>query len=242
MTYTEPLITLVLVLLIAGLARAWRRSKSRARWLLLAGTASLFLISWRPVEWVAAQSLEGWYRRQAPAGDADAIVVLSGDVESPRPGQPFVYASEDTYVRTLYAAWLYGHGRPLPVVACGGPIRGTVAAEVMAQVLASHGVPAAAIHTERRSHNTHENASFAAAILRQMGARRILLVTEARHMPRAARCFRHEGLAVIPAPCHFDDFPTAASELFPNSGGIRGNSYTLHELVGLVYYRVRGWI
>lgn len=45
-----------------------------------------------------------------------------------------------------------------------------------------------------------ENARFSAAILAPLGVTRILLVTDAFHMPRARRAFAIAGLDPIAAP------------------------------------------
>jgi uncharacterized SAM-binding protein YcdF (DUF218 family) len=93
-----------------------------------------------------------------------------------------------------------------------------------------------------RSRNTHENALYGAEILRGKGVARVVLVTDARSMLRAAACFRKEGIAVVPAPSSFRQFGPLSRELLPGWTGIARNEATLHEVVGLAWYRLRGWI
>jgi uncharacterized SAM-binding protein YcdF (DUF218 family) len=57
--------------------------------------------------------------------------------------------------------------------------------------LEQNGVPKAAIILEPKSHTTRENAEFSIAILRQMGAKRVILVTSWYHSRRALMCFEH---------------------------------------------------
>jgi uncharacterized SAM-binding protein YcdF (DUF218 family) len=98
------------------------------------------------------------------------------------------------------------------------------------------------IWTERHSRSTHENAAYGAAILREHGIDTILLVTEAKDMLRAERCFRKEGLAVIPYPIAFRSIGPTLDELMPSWKAIDRNERTLHETLGLGWYWLHGWI
>jgi len=59
------------------------------------------------------------------------------------------------------------------------------------KVLVNAGVPETAIQREDRSHTTFENAQFSIPLLRQMGARRIIIVTSWYHSRRALATFEH---------------------------------------------------
>jgi uncharacterized SAM-binding protein YcdF (DUF218 family) len=98
------------------------------------------------------------------------------------------------------------------------------------------------IWTEERSESTHEAAVYAVQILRKKGISRIALVTEAYHMPRAEGSFRREGIEVIPAPCRFHKLQFSWAELLPRLEAIDRNENVLHEWVGMLWYRARGWI
>ena len=140
------------------------------------------------------------------------------------------------------AAWVYRNVRQLPVLACGGTLdAGVPLSLTMRNVLEQEGVPQQMIRAEQLSRSTHENAFYGARMLRQMGASRIILVSDARSMLRASLCFRKEGLQVIPVPCQFRrlQFPR---DLLPSWRAIESNDATLHEVLGLAYYRLRGWI
>jgi uncharacterized SAM-binding protein YcdF (DUF218 family) len=61
-----------------------------------------------------------------------------------------------------------------------------------------------------------------------------LLVTSALHMRRAVLCFRRHGIDAAPAPVpHVPDEDPERATLV---------GQTLHELIGLAYYRVAGWV
>ncbi len=88
--------------------------------------------------------------------------------------------------------------------------------------------------------STYENALYGAEVLRAHGISRIVLVTGASHMPRAERCFRKQGLAVVPSPCCFTVLLRKAGTFVPNAYGLGENENTLHESVGLLAYWLQG--
>jgi uncharacterized SAM-binding protein YcdF (DUF218 family) len=239
MSYTDPVMTL---LLVAILAAAWRWPARRSRFAAAAAVGLLFLWAWPPMAWLVAATLEPrGDAGRVPTGEADAIVVLSSSAIQASASMPEDLPGQSTYLRCRYAAWLYHHWRPLPVVVSGGRAPAAVAADAMRHVLESEGVPADRIVSERRSSSTYENAVFTAGLLLPQGMRRIALVTEAYHMPRAERCFRKQGFTVLPAPCGFRVLEPANDPGFwlPGWRGLRDNDLMLHEWVGLAWYALR---
>jgi uncharacterized SAM-binding protein YcdF (DUF218 family) len=203
--YADWTVFITLLLLGAGLWRLPSR-KNRTVWLLRLGWLFLFLVSWSPFATLLMGLLE-WQVPERPASNpgAQAIVVLAGGVlavEPREPPQPMPAFS--TQVRTMHAAWLYQHGWKLPVVVAGGPSGfGVTLADVMEDLLRREGLPADAIWKEGSSSSTYENARNVAAILMPKGIRSIVLVTEAYHMPRAVRLFRHAGFTVTASACAY---------------------------------------
>jgi uncharacterized SAM-binding protein YcdF (DUF218 family) len=245
MSYTQPLLSLVLIMLTVGVWRCWRSQRPLRPYLMLAGVLGLFLLSWPPAAWLLSRPLEGHYALRAlPAGDAEAIVVLSGNVRPPLPERPVPLADHDTYERCHYAAWLYKNWRQLPVVASGGvgPQGGEPFSLAMRRLLEAEGVPESRAWIEVKSRSTHENAEYTADLLRTKGITRVALVTEAYHMPRAESCFRKVGLQVVPAPCGFFHLHLDWQHFAPGWRAIERNELVLHEFVGLAWYRMRGWI
>ena len=73
--------------------------------------------------------------------------------------------------------------------------------------------------------------------------RRIVLVTDAYHMLRADACFRKESFTVIPAACGYRTYHDFQfSDWLPGWEPIAWNEDAVHESVGLVWYRLHGWI
>lgn len=112
----------------------------------------------------------------------------------------------------------------------------------MRELLTSSGVPDAQIWVEERSRSTHENALYGGRILRQHGIGRIALVVEARSMVRAAASFRKQGFEVVAAPSDFREWEPIGDEVLPSWKAIKGNEITAHEVLGLLWYKIHGWV
>jgi uncharacterized SAM-binding protein YcdF (DUF218 family) len=242
-SYLNPVLPLFLIIGIAGLVRAWRSREHGKPWLVTIGIVGCFLISWDPVACLLNLLLESQYKPlSALPEDAQAIVIPAGNVYAPTPDRPYPSVGEDTYLRCQYAAWLYKCGLTRPVLACGGGDHPEPYSITMRRLLISEGIPADRIWVETRSRSTHENAVYGAQILRSHGVTKIALVEEAFSMPRAAACFRKEGMTVLPTPFEFDRLLVTSHDLLPNSDAIQVNGETFHELGGLLWYRLHGWI
>jgi uncharacterized SAM-binding protein YcdF (DUF218 family) len=88
--------------------------------------------------------------------------------------------------------------------------------------------------------NSRDEAVAVAALGRQMGFRRLILVTSPTHSRRAAAALEHEGMSVISSPCMETRFDLERLDRADERLGAFGN--LLHERVGLYVYARRGWI
>ncbi len=242
MSYFEPALPLLILAGFIATVRAWRQSTKGKRPLLLTFTVvGMLLVSLNFTAWLFSRPLEMWYSQdpRIQASDAQAIVVLAGSVRRPEPSSPYPLAAQDTYIRLQHAVWLFKNWKPLPILATGGGVDEESYAQVMRQTLEAEGIPADEIWIECSSRSTYENAKFGSEVLRQHGVNSVVLVVEASSMPRAAASFRKFGLRVTPAPARFTSLEYDFSDLIPNWRAIALNSETLHEMVGLVWYKVR---
>jgi uncharacterized SAM-binding protein YcdF (DUF218 family) len=243
MTYIQPLLLVFLAIATIGL---WRIPRSRGKLLAITGVAGVFLSSWPVADWLFSRPAEGQYpvRPFKPESQLQAIVVLGESVQPPQFEQPYPLAGGNTYRRCEYAAWIYRRYGPLPILVSGGPDPhvGPPASATMRELLRRDGIPESMIWSEDRSRSTHENAVYSTMILREHGVSRVALVVDATSMPRAAACFRKLRVDIVPAPCCFRTWGPWRDELLPSWKAVRQNEDTLHEILGLLWYRIRGWI
>jgi uncharacterized SAM-binding protein YcdF (DUF218 family) len=123
-------------------------------------------------------------------------------------------------------------------------------ADEMADILMLMGIPEEALIREDRSLNTYENAVYSAEILREMDIHRVLLVTSAMHMPRSVGLFQHQGIEVIPAPTDFKvtqndrdaGWQSVLINLFPDVSNLNQTTAVIKEYIGILVYRIRGWM
>jgi uncharacterized SAM-binding protein YcdF (DUF218 family) len=173
---------------------------------------------------------------------ADAIVVLGGGRYAAAPEYGRDSASAVSLERLQYAADL-ARASGLPLVISGGSVLGEPDAEatIMADVLRSTFGIKTEIATETRSRNTAENALYTKALLDARGWHRVLLVTHARHMPRAAAAFAQAGVSMIPAPLRFETRQSDGPILdwLPSAKSMNQLRGAFHEYVGLLWYSVR---
>ena len=242
MTYTEPLLTLTLALSLMGV---YFLPPSRAKRFLTASLLATFLIAWPPSEYLLSRPLEWRYpvRPFSTPEGAEAIVVFGSAISPTQFERPYPLPDSETSERCQHAAWIY-RKTGLPVLISGGTgsARIPTVASAMGELLTAAGVPAGMIWVEDRSRSTHENAVFSTQVLRRRGVHRVVLVVEARSMLRAAACFRREGIEVVAAPSRFNYLSATLEDWIPGWRAVRGNEVTLHETVGLLWYRLRGWV
>lgn len=244
MSYFDPLLPLLLLLSLWSVLRNWRASSRKNRpWLQAISTIGILILSLNVSSWLFSRSLEIWYEQDPiPRSSADVIVVLGGYVSPPLPNKPYALAGRDTYIRLQRAIWLYKNWQPLPILACAGGPEPQWYESTIRHVLESEGIPQNLIWIDSQSRTTHENAVYGAEILRSHNVSRVVLVTDARSMPRAAASFEKQGIAVVPAPAEYTTLTVTLNDLVPNWRAIDSNNQTLHEIVGLVWYWLRGWI
>lgn len=231
-----------LLLLALGIILMYRRHKF-AMPLLLGAFVMIWLSS---MPYVADGALHMLETRTAAlqipqAQAADAIVILGGGTYFDAPE----YASQDTVseptlVRLRYGAKLRREtGRPL-LVTGGTPMgNGTSEAQLM-RVALEQDFGASVRWMEEASNNTFENALYSFQILQKVGIKKICLVTHAWHMPRSAAIFRQAGFEVVEAPTAFTTrHRFGMLEFMPDSEALQESRIFVHEVIGLLWYRIR---
>lgn len=231
----------LLLILALGIFLLYRRRKY-AKPLILAAFGLLWLAS---TPYFAESGLHLLEARTAalekPLQNANAIVILGGGTYFHAPE----YAGQDTIgeaalVRLRYGAKLQREtGKPI-LVTGGKPLGNSVseAQQMRASLEQDFQVPVRWI--EDASDNTFENARYSFQTLQKAGIKKIYLVTHAWHMPRSADVFRRAGFEVVEAPTAFTTrYRTDLFAFLPNAGALGDSQIFAHEVIGLLWYRVR---
>jgi len=172
---------------------------------------------------------------------ADAIVILGGGTYFHAPeyaGQDTV--GEQTLMRLRYGAKLQREtGKPI-LVTGGKPLGNRLSEAQQMRAVLEQDFRVPVRWTEEASDNTFENAHHSFRMLQAQGVRRIYLVTHAWHMPRAADVFRRAGFEVVEAPTAFTTrYQTDVLAFLPRAEALRDSKIFMHEVIGLVWYRLK---
>ncbi len=161
-------------------------------------------------------------------GRADAMVILGAGVSGAcTPNLAGVR-------RVLLGAAALRHDRaPVAIVTGGASDRDCTIAEAMRRLAIDVGVPPSKLIVESHARSTYENATRTTPLLRTLGARRVLLVTDKLHMGRAAQTFEARGFDVERSSVPVNEH--APNNVALGLGGLR-------EVAALTYYRMRGWL
>lgn len=233
--------TSLILLGLVGLGLA-RRRPALGKWLVGLSLTALLLLSVPLVAAVLMGRLEGPPLAAAGrVGDAQAIVVLAGGTSHGAPEFGGDTVNVFTLQRVRYGAWLARRTK-LPVLVTGAaPLRGHAGEAALMRDVMEHEFGVAVRWFDDRSRTTAGNAREAAALLREAGVTRIVLVTSAFHMPRAQRVFARTGLQVQAAPTGYfgwRDGPFEWSDLVPSGDALRISYIALREMAAGLMYRV----
>lgn len=92
---------------------------------------------------------------------------------------------------------------------------------------------------EAKSADTAENALYSARMLGAENVRRIALVSQAWHLPRAVALFEAQGIEVVAAPTGFTTHPPSAfAQALPSVGALEDSTMAVREWLGRVVARL----
>jgi uncharacterized SAM-binding protein YcdF (DUF218 family) len=236
-TLTLVVLALGLVLLAFGRRRwGWRAIGAVvAIWL---GAAALPVATW------TLAPLENRFPSPILPAEVEGIVVLGGAIDpglSADRDQPALNGNVERLTVFAALARLYP-GAKLVFTGGSGRLREPDAREAdwMRRVAPQFDIDPARIVFERESRNTAENARFAHAAAKP-GAGTWLLVTSARHMPRAMGAFRAAGWRVVAMPVDYRTRQAGDPPALHPLAGLAVLDAAAQEWLGLVWYRVNGW-
>lgn len=237
-----PSSLLLLLLLSFFLRKRWPKVAMVS---FVVSISSLYIMSLPITVEYAARALEteaALMPQQWPelAQHADVIVVIGGGREVNDPAwqsdQPSLMAMQ----RLRYAARL-AKASQLPILVSGGLHFGQPPSE--AQIMANSLQQDFGVVTrwlEGESRTTWENARYTAQILQAESIQRVILVTDAWHMPRSRWSYEQFGFEVVSAPVGFLGGVNGRplNGWLPESKAIWHNTALLNEAIGALLYRL----
>lgn len=233
--------------LIASVAMLWTRWRRAGRlvlsFLLVAGLAIAIL----PIGTWLLTPLEDRFPAADPPARVDGIIVLGGALNptiSDARGQPTVNHNTERLLSFVELARRYPEAR---LVFTGGSAslfrRNLNEADVALQVFRQVGLDPDRVVFEHASRNTYENAVLSRDLVRPEPEEVWLLITSARHMPRAWGVFERANWPTIPYPV---DYTTSGGYRFglrfSFGGGLNKVRSGVREWIGLIYYYLTGRI
>lgn len=243
---TQPLAWVVLLLLSGLLLSRWRRRTGTGLiWLAL---LVLLIQGWLPLPDAILRRLEAQY--PAPSASTElqgyaGIVVLGGALEPSYVwaghGQPALNERAERMTAALPLLQRAPHFRLLFTGGEGELLgQGMSEAERARIFYDSMGVPRERLLFESASRTTYENAILSAALPDVDKTRPWLLLTSAWHMPRAMAVFEKAGWNVTPWPVDYRSGQETPWTQYSLAKGANKWQVALHELIGLLAYRLSG--
>jgi uncharacterized SAM-binding protein YcdF (DUF218 family) len=238
--FVLPLGWVALLLLFALIRRKW--------WPVIAALVVLYVSSVPATSGVLLRWLESYH---PPVGiaqveNADAIVPLGGIFGAPVPEGylPNVAASGGRLEAGIVlwqqhkADWLVFTGGRIPWEG-----RVEVEGNMSRRAAIARGVNPTQVLVTREVGNTLDEAHAVADLMKERGWKKIILVTSAWHMPRAARLFRKAGVNFVAFPVDFrhdEQRHLTLLDFLPNAGALADTEMVMRECYGIAFYAVTG--
>jgi uncharacterized SAM-binding protein YcdF (DUF218 family) len=243
-----PLYVMVLltVLAVAAYRAAPGTTLRKVRYLLAFAVVAVYLGS-APV---VSNALTRYLEEQYPAPEMEGVgqdagnvvlVLTAGSFRRTKTGYE-ARIGEEGWERLQAGLQLHAKiGGRLVFAGAPSPDGRTSIARSMADMARRFGVPDGQILVEERSTNTYENIAFSESLLDgEHGP--VWMVTSALRMPRAMAVAAKQGIEVIAYPCDFrGDQRSTWWAWIPANHSTVALERNLHEIFGLLVYRIRKW-
>jgi uncharacterized SAM-binding protein YcdF (DUF218 family) len=240
---------LAIVLLTAAVFAIRAQKKKLSLILVIFAGLLLYFFSAGPLPDFLIRSFERQYAPKYSFPPASAIVLLSGGEVAKAPPRLFDEIN-DAGDRILYAARLARQNAAPRLIITGGnidcirTIKGSQAEAAGRLCTGLLGVDSSCILLENEARTTYENGVFTRKLLDSLGLPpTVILVTSALHMSRSVAIFKKQGMTVYPAPTDFiadDPAGFKTINLFPSAGVLDKSTAVLHEIYGIIAYRLLG--
>ncbi|MHB1177314.1 MAG: YdcF family protein [Daejeonella sp.] len=236
----------VIILLLLLTALILKNKPLISRRILIAAFALLLLFS-NP--FVINQLLGGWELKVSglkPNNHYDAAIILSGFMTIDKQTKRMSFG--EGVDRMTDGLALYRAGYTDKIIISGGS--GSIVNDLRESALAKEflvrncGVPDSVIFIDTISRNTYENAVESGKIMKRHNIKTTLLITSAFHMRRAEACFNKLKLIIDIYPT---DLLSSKQEYYPSdliipsTHNIEKWEILMHEIVGVLLYKIKGY-
>ena len=243
---TQPLAWVALLLfagvLLTSLRRRWG---PRLCWLAL---VTLLVQGLQPIPDALLRQLEAKHPAVASNSSLLAytgVIVLGGALDPAyvwaSHGQPALNDAAERMAVPVGLAERFAH---LKIVFTGGEGelfgKGLTEADRAKIFFDTMSLPPERVQYESASHTTYENAVLTAALPGIDKRQSWLLLTSANHMPRAMATFLHAGWNVTAYPVDFRTGTATPWNQYSLQKGAQKWQLALHEMVGLMAYKLAG--
>jgi uncharacterized SAM-binding protein YcdF (DUF218 family) len=244
-----PPMSFLILIFFGALFLSTKRNHKRGKTLVIVSTLVLALLSSSPVAvWLNKQLLSNSPELdllEVKTFKAGAIVILGGGLEAPsEKGQ--TQLNPTTLDRLAYGVYLHRQ-TALPMLFSGGLGWGSkenMESEAkVSQRVAKEVFGVELKWPEDQSRDTQDNAINSFKMLNQEGITKIILVTNAWHMPRSLAQFKAAGFEVLPAPMGPIAINSESSlSWIPSAEGLRKTSMVLREALAIQVMHLKSFI
>ncbi|MDA7915841.1 YdcF family protein [Verrucomicrobia bacterium] len=241
----QPL-SLVWMACIGGAVFCWRRHQRVGMW-WFAGIAVFMSLVGSGASKALLRGLESPYAMEGydHVESADAVVVLGGG-HHPSLHDLSGFNLNDSGDRIITGVDLVGMGKAPVLVLGGSSVRFGDEWINSAELLldwASRQLPKGEVIAMPLTGNTHVEALEVKKLMEEKGWSKVIIVTSGYHAKRAHGVFTKEGIELSLIGCGFESRGVSSSfSLFPKTSGFVFFERFLHEKVGWLVYRLKGWI
>lgn len=241
-----PLPLGLLLLVFGFVLLLFQRAKKTHITSFIVGFSLIFLSSLNLVSHALLHPLQTKYAPLIiPPKTVAQVVVLGGGVGGNKNLPPNLTLSAASLSRLVEGIRLFklvqnNHPNAQLILSGGRAFRSPAVAGKMQNTAVILGVNNQNTVLENGSLDTHDEAIY---LQKTLGTKPFILVTSGYHMPRAMALFEALGMHPIAAPTQFiEDGSNVAQWITPNSNSIFITDIAIHEYLGILWAKLRGFI